>query len=1001
MVCSACNTPVPHAASQCPACGTATPVGDATQLMDNWNAGETALATVAGAGWSQAPGSPASSGSRTLAPGTILGDRYEILALLGEGGMGAVLKARDREVDRLVALKVIRPEFVDSHDILQRFRQELVLARQVTHANVVRIYDLGVADGIRFISMEYIEGRELGDILQESGKLAPRSAGGIMLQVCRGLAAAHKEGVIHRDLKPQNIMVDAQGRAAIMDFGIANSVAALEVPVDTGSLELDAGPINLTRVGALLGTPRYMSPEQAKREKVDHRSDLFTFGLVLYELVSGEVPCEGNNLSELLHHRATVAIRPLRASEPGTPERLNRIVMRCLAIDPADRYQSGEEIVRDLEIWLGIRKAAPSALQRAVAVGIFMTLAAAGVAGYLTRRPAPQQPKAAVKLLVADFDNSTGNPLLDGTLEPMIGTELEGASFVTAYNRGQAHKVAGQLSGSTRLNEQTARLVAAREGLGVVVSGSISRSGKRYSMSVRAVDAANGKSISQQSVTAGSPEELPRLTGKIAAALRKALGDVTPVGTQIAAAETFSSKSLRASQQYALAQELQWKGKWNDALAAYQQSIQFDPDLGRAYAGLAATLANLGRRQDAEAMYKLAMSKIDRMSDREKYRTRGGYYLLERDYFKASEQFKALVKQYPADTAGIANLALAYFYQRNMSAALEEGRRAVAIYPNNLLQLNNVGLFAMYAGDFATAVQESRRLLEMNDSFEKAYVCLGLSLLGEGKVQEAIEAYHKLAGLGPSGVSEAAVGLADAAWYRGDMDGALTELEKGIQPDLAAQDAARAAAKWAALGQIWAVKNNRAKAVAAADDAVKGGQDENVLYPAALIYLETGGEKKALALASKLGQRFEAEPQAYGKLIEAEVRIKHGEYHDAVKTFQAAQALADTWLGRFGLGRAYLAAHAFTEADTELDACLQRRGEATAVFLDDEPSYHYLPSVYYYLGRAREGLQSRGALEAYQTFVKIKDKGSSDPMVTDARHRVLQLEKMAAGTPGQ
>ena len=231
--------------------------------------------------------------------------------------MGAVLKARDREVDRLVALKVIRPEFVDSHDILQRFRQELVLARQVTHPNVVRIFDLGVADGIRFISMEYIEGRELGDILQESGKLAPRSAAGIMLQVCRGLAAAHKEGVIHRDLKPQNIMVDAQGRAAIMDFGIANSVAALEVPVDTGSVALDAGPINLTRVGALLGTPRYMSPEQAKREKVDHRSDLFTFGLVLYELVSGEVPCEGNNLSELLHNRATVAIRPLRASEPG------------------------------------------------------------------------------------------------------------------------------------------------------------------------------------------------------------------------------------------------------------------------------------------------------------------------------------------------------------------------------------------------------------------------------------------------------------------------------------------------------------------------------------------------------------------------------------------------------------------------------------------------------------------------------------------------------------
>src|ERR1019366_6915206 len=186
---------------------------------------------------------------------------------------------------------------------------------------------------------------------------------------------------------------------------------------------------------------------------------------------------------------------------------------------------------------------------------------------------------------------------------------------------------------------------------------------------------------------------------------------------------------LEASQQYALGQDLQFKGKWDDALAAYGRSAKLDPGLGRAWAGMAVINANMGRRQQAETDFKLALSKIDRMTDREKYRTRGAYYLLERDYDKAIEQFKTLEKQYPADSAGIANLALAYFYQRNMGAALEEGRRAVAIYPNNLLQLNNVGLFAMYAGDFDTAIRESQRLLKINPSFEKAYICLGLAQL--------------------------------------------------------------------------------------------------------------------------------------------------------------------------------------------------------------------------------------------------------------------------------
>ena len=993
-------------ASRCPTCGAATPVDLAeteiftppaneaetqfieaetqilepeTQVMDS----RSKPATVSGA---------AAAAGGTLTVGSILGGRYEILKTLGEGGMGAVFKAHDAEVDRTVALKVIRQELADSDDILRRFRQELVLARQITHRNVVRIYDLGVADGIRFISMEYIDGQELADILKQRGKLPPQEAGQIILQVCYGLAVAHAEGVVHRDLKPQNVMIAKDGRAAVMDFGIASAVEAVTSLGPEGADDL-AGAAHLTRVGALLGTPRYMSPEQARAERVTNRSDLFTVGLILYELVMGDLPPSPPTLKAMLKERASKQIAPPMEANPQIPRALNDIIVRCLELDPEKRYPQAEALSHDLEIWLGIRKPHTTNWKVFGALAAAIVLAAGTMIYSLrSRPPATHNP---VKILISDFVNQSGNPVLDGTLEPLLTTDLEGASFITAYNRGQARKTVASLSGKTTLDENSARLVAQREGVGVVVSGSIRRDGDKYALAARVIDARTDKVLDEETASASTPNDLNRALGRIASGFRKALGDVTPRSQQIAAAETFSSQSLEASQQYALAQELQWQGKWDDAIKAYTRSTQLDPGLGRAYAGMATVLANMGRKQEAEKDFKLAMSKIDRMSDREKYRTRGGYYLMERDYDKAIEQFQALEKQFPADPAGIGNLALADFYARNMSGAVEEGRRVLAIYPDNGLYLNNVGLYAMYAGDFDTAINESQRLLKLNPSFEKAYICLGISQLAKGDEAAAAETYRKLEPLSPFGASASAVGLADLALYQGRPDEALPLLEKGASADVAAHDASRAAAKWLIEARAWVLKGQNAKAISAAERASEASTDESLLYPAAMIFLEAGKPEKALELSQKLSQRLEPDPGAYGKLITAESQMQHKEYRDAVKTFQEAQKIADTWLGHFGLGRAYLEAGAYTEADTEFDACVKRKGEATAVFLDDEPSWRYFAPVDYYLGRAREGLGSPAAADAYRAYLKIREKSTSDPLVKDARKRLASLEAAA------
>src|ERR1700746_314148 len=271
-----------------------------------------------------------------FAPGTVLGDRYEILALLGQGGMGAVYKARDTELDRLVALKIIPPELTTNPEILKRFKQELILARQVTHRNVIRIFDLGQAEGFKFITMEYLEGQDLRAVLREQGKLAPAEAAKIILQICRALEAAHGEGVVHRDLKPQNIMLDANGRAYVMDFGIARSAY---LP-------------GMTQTGALVGTPEYMSPEQAKGEKLDERSDLFSLGVIFYELVTGQSPFYSETPLATLWKRMKEKAKPLCELDPAIPKPLSDIVANAMEIEPADRFASAKEMAQHLELWL-------------------------------------------------------------------------------------------------------------------------------------------------------------------------------------------------------------------------------------------------------------------------------------------------------------------------------------------------------------------------------------------------------------------------------------------------------------------------------------------------------------------------------------------------------------------------------------------------------------------------------------------------------------------------
>jgi tetratricopeptide (TPR) repeat protein len=894
--------------------------------------------------------------------------------------MGAVYQARDLELERDVALKLIRSDIASDVSALDRFKREIQLSSRVTHRNVLRVYDLGENEGIKYLTMQFVDGKDLATILKKIGKLPLPRLVSLFRQIAAGLGAAHEMGVVHRDLKPQNVLVDSADQVYLTDFGLAKG----------------AEQSAMTQTGAVLGTPHYMSPEQVKGQHVDSRSDIFSLGVILYEMATGSLPYPGDTPYEVMVQRT---LRPPRAPgevNPDLPPYLCRIIDRCLAIDPAARYGSIAEVLADLDNssftpTMRFRVQRWRRLVPVAAVAVVALLAGAVVWLAATRRRGAVPPASvkATSVLIADFANRTGEAVFDGTLEPAFGLSLEGASFVTSFNRGQARKLAEQLQpGSAGLAEPLARLVAVREGIQVVASGAIEKKGSDYAISVHAVDAVTGKQVAEATEEASGKEAVLTAVARAAADVRGALGDKTPPSAQLTAAETFSAGSLEAAHEYAVAQELQWAGKWDEAVRGYKKAIELDPNMGRAYAGLAAVENNLGHRQDAEKDYQLAVARLDRMTDREKYRTRGGYFLLMRKPDSAIEEFTSLLKAYPSDTAGIANLAFAYFVKRDMGKALEWGRRSVEIYPKNVLQRNNYGLIAMYAGDFDTAIKEQKTVLEINPKFALGYIGLALSQLGAGRPAEALATWNTLQGLGPAGASSAAAGLADLALYEGRLGDARGILEKAIEDDVVAKNNDEAARKLTTLAQAQLASGQAAKASASVDRARTLSSDLAVEVSAARVFLDLGDEKKALAVAEQLEKKVEADPQMYAALLRGEAELKRKNVRDAILRLKEARKQSDSWLVRFDLGRAYVEAGSFTEADQELEACLKRRGEAMAVYLDEVPTARLLPPVYYYLGRTREGLKSAtGAAEAYKSFLAVV-KGEGDPLAADARQRL-------------
>jgi serine/threonine protein kinase/Tfp pilus assembly protein PilF len=694
-------------------------------------------------------------GKVALRPGSMLGGRYEILRRLGEGGMGAVYKAKDRELNRFVALKVILPELASNPEALQRFRQEVILAQQVTQKNVIRIFDLGEADGIKFISMEYIEGQDLRSLLKQKKKLPPNEAAGIMVQVSQALQAAHSEGVVHRDLKPQNIMIDAEGKLTVMDFGIAHSAEL------TG----------MTQTGALLGTPEYMSPEQARGQKADARSDVFSLGIIVYELLTGETPYRADTVLATLLKRTQEKARPLTELDPTIPRYLGDIVAKCLETDPGMRYQKASEVQVDLEARRKPRTTIPwLRLTRfriveehptkwiAPALGAILLLAVAAFRTKIFRpgiKTTPTTP--AISLAIVPFRNASGDPSLDWvgpylaeTLRTAVG-QSPSLRMVSPDRIGQTmHDL--QLAANSALDPTVARHISESSDAQELVWGQYVKFGDEIDeIKVEATfqDFKSGRTAKLKA-EAANRDALPATVDRLAQAVRENLSLSSSLIKELQEqALRPSSRSIAALRDYNEGLELARQRRDLDARKRLEAATQEDPGFALAYAKLSEVYSGLGYENEAEQASGKAVELSGNLPAPEKFRIAASHLRVLRDYPKAVKAYENLAKATPNDTDVQSALGSLYLN----SGAYDKAR---ALYggllehdPKSADALFGMGQVEVMTGNLQTALDYLNRALtiaiQLENDEDKALILhvVGIAYRKLNKPDEAMRNYQE------------------------------------------------------------------------------------------------------------------------------------------------------------------------------------------------------------------------------------------------------------------
>ena len=957
---------------------------------------------------------------------------YRILDQLGAGGMGVVYLAEDLKLGRKVAIKVLGQEFTTNKDRLHRFELEASAAPNLNHPNILTIHEVGVDDGRHYIATEFIDGVTLRRKMTAS-QLETHEILDIAIQVASALEEAHTAGIVHRDIKPDNIMVRRNGYVKVLDFGLAK----LTEKVDRSPSDAEASTRVLvqTDAGVVMGTSHYMSPEQARGKPVDARSDIWSLGVVIYEMVAGRTPFEGETSTDVIVAITQKEPPPLARFAPHVPAELEWIVMKALRKDRDERYQTIKELLTDLRRLrqrldfeselerssapvsvsasrMSEAAAAPTLLHHAmptvekshvssaeyivtglqrhkIAVALIALLVVvSGVSGFYLYKRNSKPLTERDTVLLADFINTTGEPVFDGTLKQALAVNLGQTPFLNLFPEDRVRETLRFMGRSPddRITRDVGREICERQGIKAMLIGSIAGIGSHYNIILEAVDPRSGDAIARESVEADSKEKVLSSLGTAASNLRQKLGEsLSSIQKYDVSIEQATTSSLEALKAFSMGNDERAKGRARESLTFYTRAVELDPNFALAYARIGVFYINQDQMERAKEYLQKAYDLRDRVSERERlYVTEKYYNYLTGEIDKAVETLKTWARLYPNDFIPHNNLALDYQILGNYDEAQKEALESVRLAPNNVTARENVVQSFLWLGRIDEAEQASKEIEKLNPDSPSAHF-LRFTFSFWRRDQAGMDREIEWA-KGKPEEADAIILTANVAAYYGKMKQSEELVTRAValmktqnRVENAEKELLSLAANQRVVGKIQEARD-RARAAQAFN------RGRNGLAGAALVYASCGDVSQAQTILNQLRTTYPSDfiiNSILAPVIQAVIESKRGNLTEAVRLAESVRTYDRALVT--GLMNNYLRGTLYLE---------QRRGpEAAAEFkqIIDHPTIEaYSPAhALAYLGVARAAAISgdtAGARKSYQDFFAVwKDADQDLPILVEAR----------------